>query len=239
MFIRDRVFLPWRSDRDDRTTFPWGIHHAMKGPHLKYLIALALILCASPAYAWDPPTPTPKPTPTMTTPIVINNSNNNQNTNNNTANGGNASACSGIANCSPSQHQNQGQWQGQNQGQSQSASANNNNAVNTNISNMLNSISVPGLTSVSGYRLGDCSGGQVYGGLNTGNASGNPWISNSQTAVQLGVMIPLGQKPPSCKPDSWAIIAHCAALAAAGVTLDAAIFPEESRLCRGVHVAGK
>ena len=219
------------------------------------LVATLLLICARPAAAWDNPTPTPKPSPTMSAPIVINNSNNNSNTNTNTntanggqggqgGQGGNASACSGIANCSPTAIANGGnasQHQGQNQNQGQTQSASANNSLNNNISTMLNNynVSVPGLTSVSGYRLGDCSGGQVYGGLNTGNASGNPWIQNSQTAVQLGVMIPLGPKAPNCKPDAWAIIAKCASLAAAGVTLDAAIFPEEARLCKGVHVAGK
>lgn len=219
---------------------------------------LALIICAamiSPAFADDhnQPTPTPTVAPTMSPPIVVNNSNNNSNSNTNVAQGGqggkggdanvnnNVNACSGFIACSPSANASANQNQTQHQGQNQSQSASANNSLNNNISTMLNNynVSVPGLTSVSGYRLGDCSGGQVYGGVNTGNASGNPWVQSSQTALQLGLMVPLGPKPASCKPDTWASIAKCVALAQAGVSLDPAVFPDEARLCKGVKLAGK
>jgi hypothetical protein len=185
------------------------------------LRTLALVVAILALPAWTYPTPTPKP-PTPP-PITITNTNNNTNTNTNVNNNDNH------------QHQNQNQQQQQQQQQSQSASAN--NALNNQINTTLNSVNVQGAggyASAPNFALGTCANAQL-GVSMYGDRATNPFLqSYSQTGASLSLAVPLGPKPLGCNADPFTVIAHCAQLAQAGITLNPTIYPVEAKACSGV-----
>ena len=216
----------------------------MKLRTLSAFVALAMVACTlTPSFANEPdPTPHPTTAPTMSPPITVVNTNTNTNTNTNVANGGqggqggkggDASACSGIANCSPTAIANGGNAsQHQGQGQTQSA----NNALNNSIATILSTQNnyTPALNSPA---IGDCSNGAVSVAGYANNQQGGQPFGYANQGVQLGLSIPVGPKPASCKPDVFKTIMACAGLIQAGITLDPKVYPAEVKACSGVHIA--